>query len=204
MSDTSAPARPPSLLTRLYAKVLRHAGSPYAPLWLALLSFCEASFFPLPPETLLVPMVLAQRQKAWRYAAICTIASVAGGILGWVIGAMLLDYAAKPIVHFYHAEHTLAALQDKFRQWGVWIILFKGLTPIPYKFVTIASGMAHFAMGPFLLASAVTRGTRFFLVAGLLRRFGAPIEQFIETRLPLLMGIFAVLLLGGFLALRYL
>lgn len=198
------PATRPGLLNRLYARVLRHAGSPHAPLWLALLAFCEASFFPLPPETLLIPMTLSQRQKAWRYALICTIASVTGGILGWAIGAMLLDYAARPIVHFYHAEHTLTALQDKFRQWGVWIILFKGLTPIPYKFVTIASGMAHFALVPFIVASTVTRGVRFFLVAGLLRRFGAPIETFIETRLPLLMGIFAVLLLGGFLALRYL
>ncbi|MBS0966894.1 DedA family protein [Acetobacter okinawensis] len=192
------------MLDKLYARVLRHAASPHAPLWLAALAFAEASFFPLPPETLLVPMVLAHKDRAWRYAAICTVASVAGGLLGWLIGAMLLDTVAKPIVHFYHAEHTLAALQDKFRQWGVWIILFKGLTPIPYKFVTIASGMAHFAIFPFLCASFVTRGLRFVLVAGLLRRFGATVQDFLEHRLPLVTGVFAVLLLGGFLALRYL
>ncbi|KGB26473.1 putative membrane-associated alkaline phosphatase [Acetobacter tropicalis] len=203
MPDVTAPARP-SLLNRLYAAVLKHAASPYAPLWLAVLAFSEASFFPLPPETLLVPMVLAQRQQAWRYAAICTVASVAGGVLGWMIGAMLLDYLAMPIVRFYHAEQTLINLQEKFRQWGVWIVLFKGLTPIPYKFVTIASGMAHFALGPFMAASAITRGLRFFLVAALLRRFGPPIQAFIETRLPVVMGAFAILLVGGILALRYL
>lgn len=192
------------MLDKLYARVLRHAASPHAPLWLAALAFAEASFFPLPPETLLVPMVLAQKDKAWRYAAICTIASVAGGLLGWLIGALLLDTLAKPIVHFYHAEHTLLSLQEKFRQWGVWIILFKGLTPIPYKFVTIASGMAHFAILPFMCASLVTRGARFALVAGLLRRFGPTIQDFLETRLPLVTGVFALALLGGFLALRYL
>ncbi|MFT8541302.1 MULTISPECIES: YqaA family protein [Acetobacter] len=192
------------MLDKLYARVLRHAASPHAPLWLAALAFAEASFFPLPPETLLVPMVLAQKDKAWRYAAICTVASVAGGLLGWLIGALLLDTLAKPIVHFYHAEHTLLSLQEKFRQWGVWIILFKGLTPIPYKFVTIASGMAHFAILPFMCASLVTRGARFALVAGLLRRFGPSIQDFLETRLPLVTGVFALALLGGFLALRYL
>lgn len=192
------------MLNRLYARVLRHAASPNAPWWLVGLTFAEASFFPLPPETLLVPMVLSRRDKAWLYATLCTVASVTGGILGWVIGAFLLKHLALPIVHFYHAEHTLAALQEKFRQWGVWIILLKGLTPIPYKFVTIASGMAHFALLPFIAASLVTRGVRFFLVAGLLWKFGAPIEDFLERRLPLVMGVFAVLLVGGVLALRYL
>lgn len=192
------------MLNRLYARVLRHAASPNAPWWLVALTFAEASFFPLPPETLLVPMVLSRRDKAWLYATLCTVASVTGGILGWVIGAFLLEHLALPIVHFYHAEQTLNALQEKFRQWGVWIILFKGLTPIPYKFVTIASGMAHFALLPFIAASLVTRGVRFFLVAGLLWKFGAPIEEFLERRLPLVMGVFALLLVGGILALRYL
>lgn len=192
------------MLDRLYTRLLRHAASPNAPLWLVALTFAEASFFPLPPETLLVPMVLARRDKAWLYASLCTVASVAGGLLGWVIGAFLLEHLAMPIVHFYHAEQTLATLQEKFRRWGVWIILLKGLTPIPYKFVTIASGMAHFALLPFLAASLVTRGVRFFLVAGLLWKFGAPIQEFLEKRLPLVTGVFAVLLVGGLLALRYL
>ncbi|GBQ94297.1 alkaline phosphatase [Acetobacter nitrogenifigens DSM 23921 = NBRC 105050] len=192
------------MLDRLYARVRSHAAGPQAPFWLGALAFSEASFFPLPPETLLIPMVIANRSRAWLFAAIATVASVIGGLLGWYIGAVLLDHVAKPIVHFYHAEATLAALQEKFRQWGVWIILIKGLTPVPYKFVTIASGAAHFPIAPFVLASLVTRGVRFFLVAALLRRYGAPIEAFIEKRLPLVAGTFAVLLVGGALALRYL
>ncbi|MDG6094435.1 DedA family protein [Acetobacter sp. AN02] len=192
------------MLQRLYSRVLRLATSPQAPVWLGVLSFAEASVFPLPSETLLVPMTIARRDLAWRYALIATITSVAGGILGWMIGALLLDLVAKPVIHFYHAEATLVSLQEKFREWGVWIILFKGLTPIPYKFVTIASGAAHFALLPFIAASLVTRAARYFLVAGLLRKFGAPIETFLEKRLPLVTGIFAVLLIGGFVLLRFL
>ncbi|MFT8719207.1 YqaA family protein [Acetobacter sp.] len=191
------------MLDRLYARVRAHAAGPSAPFWLGALAFSEASFFPLPPEVLLIPMVLANRANAWRYAVIATLGSVAGGILGWYIGAVLLDLVAKPIVHFYHADATLLSLQEKFRQWGVWIVLIKGLTPVPYKFVTIASGAAHFALVPFVLASLVTRGVRFFLVAGLLKRFGAPIETFIEKRLPLVCGAFAVLLIAGIIALAY-
>lgn len=204
MNNAHQSASGPSWFKRLYNRVCQHASGRYAPTWLALLAFCEASFFPFPPETLLVPMVLARREKAWRYATICTLFSVLGGLLGWVIGAMLLDLIARPIVHFYHAEHTLETLQEKFRLWGVWIILFKGLTPIPFKLVTIASGMAHFALVPFIIACSITRGLRFFLVAGLLKRFGPSIENFIETRLPLAMGIAAALFLSGFLLLRYL
>lgn len=192
------------MLDRLYAHVRAHAAGPKAPFFLAALAFSEASFFPLPPETLLIPMVLANRAKAWRYAIIATLASVAGGVLGWYIGAFLLEVIARPIVHFYHADATLAALQQKFREWGVWIILIKGLTPVPYKFVTIASGAAHFALLPFIMASLATRAARFFLVAGLLRRFGAPIETFIEKRLPLVCGVFAVALISGIIALAYL
>lgn len=192
------------MLDRLYARVRAHAAGPRAPFWLALLCFAEASVFPLPPETLLIPMAIARREKALWFAAIATVSSVCGGLLGWYIGAVLLTHVAMPIVHFYHAEHTLTALQEKFRQWGVWIILIKGLTPVPYKFVTIASGAAHFALVPFMLASLVTRGLRFFLIAALLKRYGAPIEAFIEKRLPLVCGVFAVLLIGGVLALRYL
>ncbi|MFT9332101.1 MAG: DedA family protein, partial [Acetobacter persici] len=123
------------MLNRLYARVLRHAASPNAPWWLVALAFAEASFFPLPPETLLVPMVLSRRDKAWVYAALCTVGSVTGGILGWIIGAFLLEHLALPIVHFYHAEHKLAAFQEKFRQWGVWMILVKGRPPLADKFV---------------------------------------------------------------------
>lgn len=127
-----------------------------------------------------------------------------GGILGWVIGALLLQHIALPIVQFYHAEHTLELLQERFRQYGVAIILIKGLTPIPYKIVTIAAGAAHFALLPFILASVVTRGVRFFLVAGLLRFFGAPVQDFIERRLTLVMTGFLILIVAGILALKFL
>ncbi|MBS4075993.1 DedA family protein [Ameyamaea chiangmaiensis] len=191
------------MLDRLYARLIALAATPAAPVWLAVIAFAEASVFPVPPDALLIPMILARRQRAWRYAAICTAASVIGGILGWAIGAFLLKTVALPIAHAYHAEATIAALQARFRAYGVWIVLLKGLTPIPYKFVTIASGAAHFALGPFLLASIVTRGARFFLEAALLYRFGPPIRAFVERRLTLVALAFLGLLVLGFLALKY-
>ncbi|ARW17078.1 YqaA family protein [Komagataeibacter europaeus] len=191
------------MLDRLYARIIALAASRHAVIWLAVIAFAEASVFPLPPDIMLVPMVLACRARAFRLAAICTVASVCGAVLGWVIGSFLLEYLAMPIVRFYHAQNTLLALQERFREWGVWIILIKGLTPIPFKFVTIASGAAHLSLVPFLLACAVTRGARFFLLAALLRRFGAPIQAFIERRLPLVAGLFALALVGGIVALKY-
>ncbi|GBQ44803.1 SNARE associated golgi protein [Komagataeibacter europaeus] len=191
------------MLDRLYARIIALAASRHAVIWLAVIAFAEASVFPLPPDIMLVPMVLACRARAFRLAAICTVASVCGAVLGWVIGSFLLEYLAMPIVRFYHAQNTLLTLQERFREWGVWIILIKGLTPIPFKFVTIASGAAHLSLAPFLLACAVTRGARFFLLAALLRRFGAPIQAFIERRLPLVAGLFALALVGGIVALKY-
>ncbi|GAN85736.1 DedA family protein [Komagataeibacter intermedius] len=191
------------MLDRLYARIIALAASRHAIIWLAVIAFAEASVFPLPPDIMLVPMVLACRARAFRLAAICTAASVCGAILGWTIGSFLLEYIAMPIVRFYHAQNTLLVLQERFREWGVWIILIKGLTPIPFKFVTIASGAAHLPLAPFLLACAVTRGARFFLLAALLRRFGAPIQAFIERRLPLVAGLFALALIGGIVALKY-
>ncbi|WP_367160563.1 YqaA family protein [Kozakia baliensis] len=192
------------MLQRIYQRTLALSASPYAAWWLFAVAFAEASFFPLPVDLLLIPMVLARRDRAWSLAAICTLGSVIGGILGWVIGAFLLQYVALPIIHFYHAEQTLANLQARFVQYGVMIILVKGLTPIPYKIVTIAAGAAHFPIMPFILASAVTRGARFFLVAGLLRIFGAPIQDFIERRLTLVMTGFLILVVAGVAALKFL
>lgn len=184
----------------LYRRTLALAASPHASWWLFAVAFAEASFFPIPVDLMLIPMVLAARERAFRLAAICTIGSVSGAMLGWVIGAVLLQHVALPIVHFYHAEHSLAMLQDKFRHYGVAIILLKGLTPIPFKIVTIAAGAAHFAILPFLAASLVTRGARFFLVATLLWFYGAPIKDFIERRLTLVMAGFLFLIIAGILA----
>jgi membrane protein YqaA with SNARE-associated domain len=167
-------------------------------------SFSESSFFPIPPDAMLIPMVLADRRKAWFYALICTIASILGALLGYWIGRELYTKVGQPIIAFYHLDAAMQRFIDDFNAYGTWIILIKGLTPIPYKLVTIASGVAGFALTPFILASIVTRGFRFFLVAGLLYFFGEPIRDFIERRLTLVTTLFIVLVVGGFVALKYL
>jgi membrane protein YqaA with SNARE-associated domain len=192
------------MLRRLYDWVLALAGSPRAELWLAVVSFVESSFFPVPPDALLIPMVLARPERAWRLALICTAASVVGGALGYLIGYALFDQLARPILQLYHYEASFEAFQAKYAEWGLWIILIKGLTPIPYKIVTIASGAAKFNFLVFMLASVTTRGARFFLVAALLRRYGEPVREFIERRLTLVTTAAAAGVLGGFLVLKFL
>lgn len=192
------------MIRRLYHWVLALAASPAAPFWLFGVAFAEASFFPVPPDVLLVAMALANPRRAWRLAAIATAGSVLGGALGWVIGYALFNQIAAPILHTYGYGPAFHAFQARFAEWGVWIVLIKGLTPIPYKIVTIAAGAAAFNFPLFMLASLVTRGGRFFLVAALLRRFGAPMALFIEQRLMLLTTLLAIAIIGGFLALRYL
>ena len=191
------------MLHRLYDRIIALAASPRAPVWLAVIAFAEASFFPIPPDLMLIPMALARPQRAWHYAAICTLASVAGGALGWLIGAELYAHVALPLIRLYHYESAFAAFQQRFAQYGLWVILIKGLTPIPYKVISIAAGAARFDLTTFLLASLATRGLRFFLVAGLLRIFGDSLRHFIEKRLTLVTTAFAVLIVLGFLALRY-
>ncbi len=190
------------MLRRLYDRVLLLAASPRAPLWLALVSFAESSFFPVPPDALLVPMALARPDRAWRLAAICTISSVVGGMLGYLIGYALYAEVALPLVQFYHMQERMDAFVQGFNRWGVLIILVKGLTPIPYKIVTITSGLAGFSFPLFVAASVVTRGARFFLLAALLRRFGAPVRAFIEQRLMLVTSLTAAGIVGGVLLLR--
>ena len=192
------------MLHRLYHRVLALSASPRAPLWLAVISFAESSFFPIPPDALLVPMCLARPERAWRLALLCTAASVLGGMLGYVIGYALYEEIAAPLIRFYHYEDAAAAFIQRFREWGLWVILVKGLTPIPYKIVTIASGAAHFPFVTFVAASIVTRGARFFLVAALLRRFGEPVRDFIERRLTLVTTLGALGLVGGFVLLKVL
>jgi membrane protein YqaA with SNARE-associated domain len=191
------------MLRTLYDRVLVLAASPNAAWWLAVVSFTESSFFPIPPDVLLIPMILARPDKAWRLAAICTVASVLGGIFGWLIGYGLFAQLARPILDIYGYGEKFAAFQESYREWGLWIILIKGLTPIPYKIVTIASGAANFDFVTFVLASIVTRGGRFFLVAVLLHFFGAPVKEFVEKRLTLVTSLVAVGIIGGFVALRY-
>ncbi len=192
------------MLNRLYARTLAIAAGPNALAALLVVSFVESSFFPIPPDLLLIPMILARPRQAWRLAALCTLASVAGGMLGYAIGYFLFDAIGRPVLEFYHAMDRYEALKAGFAQWGVWIIIIKGMTPIPYKLITIASGVAHFDLVWFIGASIVSRSLRFFLVALLLWQFGDAARLFIERRLMLVTTLFAVALVGGFVALRYL
>jgi membrane protein YqaA with SNARE-associated domain len=203
IAATDAPVRP-GPIGRLYALVMRMAESPQAEKWLGLVSFAESSIFPIPPDAMLVPMILARPERAWRIALICTVASVIGGFFGYAIGYFLFQAVGQPIVDFYGYQEGFAKFQAEFQHYGLWIILIKGLTPIPYKIVTIASGVAHFDLLVFGLASAATRGARFFMVAALLKVFGPAIRTFIERYLTWVTTGFLVLLVGGFVALRYL
>ncbi len=191
------------MLRSLYDRVIALAASRSAPIWLAVVAFAESSFFPIPPDVLLVPMALARPERAYRFALICTIASVVGGMLGYLIGYGLYEAVALPLIHFYHLEAKADALVAQFQQYGLYVILVKGLTPIPYKLVTIASGMAHFDFALFVAASVVTRGVRFFLEAAALRYFGDSARVFIEKRLGLVTTAFLVTLVLGVLAVRY-
>ena len=182
---------------------MEKARHPKALWWLAAISFAESSFFPIPPDVMLVPMVLADRRRAWVIAGVCLVASVLGGMLGYYIGYALLETIGQWIVSLYHMENGVAQFQEWYDRWGLWVILIKGMTPIPYKIVTIASGIAHFSLPVFIVASIVTRGLRFYLVAGLLYWKGEPIRAFIERRLTLVTTLFVVCLVGGFIVIKY-
>jgi membrane protein YqaA with SNARE-associated domain len=192
------------MIQRAYDWTMRMATHRKAPQALFWVSFAESSFFPIPPDAMIIPMVLAQPQKAWRIATVATIASVIGGLFGYAIGYYLYETVGRWVVDFYGLQEGFNAFYQSFNEWGLWIILIKGLTPIPYKIVTIASGVAQFNIAVFVVASIVTRGARFFIVAGLLRIFGEPIREFIERRLTLVTTVFVILVVGGFIALRYL
>ena len=199
--DSTTVSEPPKSgwLRRLYDFVMRLAASPKAELWLALVSFAESSFFPAPPDLMLMPMCLARRDRALRYALVCTLASVLGGLLGYAIGY----YVGDGLLRLLGMAAKLEAFQALYAEVGVWVILIKGLTPIPYKLITIASGVAHFDLGVFVAASVATRAARFFAVAGLIKLFGAPVQAFVEKRLTLVTTGFAVLVVLGILALKF-
>ncbi|PKU22801.1 YqaA family protein [Telmatospirillum siberiense] len=191
------------MLKRVYDWMMGLASHRYALWWLMAVSFIESSVFPIPPDIMLIPMVLAARGKAWRYAALATVASVAGGWLGYGIGFFLFDAIGRPIIALYHLESGFATFQSWFAENGGWVILAKGWTPIPFKLITITAGFSHLDPLVFTVASIVSRAMRFFLVAGLLYYFGEPIRDFIERRLTLVTTAFVVALVGGFLVIRY-
>ncbi|WP_020694638.1 YqaA family protein [Reyranella massiliensis] len=191
------------MIRSLYDWVIRLARHRHAIPAMGAVSFMESSFFPIPPDVMLVPMILANREKAFQIALVCTICSVLGGLLGYTIGYYFFETIGEWVVRTYGLQSGLAAFRAGFDEYGTWIILIKGLTPIPYKLVTIASGAAHFDLFTFVWASILTRGARFFLVAALLWKFGEPIRTFIEKRLTLLTWLFLIALIGGFVAFRY-
>lgn len=191
-------------LRALYHWTLRQAASPYA-LWiLALIAFIESSIFPIPPDILLIPMILAMRQRAWLLAGICTVASVVGGTAGYGIGALLYESIGQSILAFYGKQEAFDTFQGLYNEWGAWIVMMGGLTPFPYKVITIASGVTGLNLATFTLFSILARGMRFFLIAWLLWRFGEPIKAFIEKYLGLLTILFFLLLIAGFMVLKVL
>lgn len=181
------------MLRKMYDWCIAAADKPYA-LWLmGAVSFAESSFFPIPPDVMLIPMSLARPQKAWLYALVCTITSVAGGVVGYAIGALLYDSVGQWVIHLYGYGDKVEAFRAGYAEYGAWIILLKGLTPIPYKLVTITSGFANYDLLAFVLLSVIARGGRFFIVAILLNRYGTWIRQVIEKRL----GLWVAILVGG-------
>ncbi len=170
------------IFSGLYNKALLWARHPHAPRYLAALSFSESSFFPIPPDVMLAPMVLARPQRAWHFATLTTVTSVLGGIAGYLIGAFLFEELGRPLIDFYDAHDAFARIKAWFGEYGIWIVFLAGFTPIPYKVFTIASGVLALPMVPFTLASLVGRGGRFFLVAGLLLWGGERFERFLKTR----------------------
>jgi membrane protein YqaA with SNARE-associated domain len=188
-----------AMLRRIYDWCIDAAHKPYA-LWiLAVVAFAESSFFPVPPDVMLIPMSLARPQRAWLYALVCTASSVVGGILGYTIGALLYDSIGHWLIQFYGLGGKVEAFRAGYAEYGAWIILLKGLTPIPYKLVTITSGFANYNIWMFIGLSVIARGGRFFMVAILLNRYGEWIRVRIEKRLGLWVALGAAALVLGFI-----
>lgn len=192
------------MLKSLYDWCLAMASHRHA-LWvLAFVAFIESSVFPIPPDALMIPMIIARPSRAFLIAAIATVASVAGGLLGYWIGAGAFELVGRPVLEFYGKDAYFAEFSARYAEWGAWAVLIAGVTPFPYKVITILSGATALSLPVFIVASIVARALRFFIVAALLWKFGAPIRDFIERRLGLVFIVFVVLLIGGFYAVRYL
>ena len=192
------------MMRKLYDWMMRTAASDKAPEALGIVSFIESSVFPIPPDVMLIPMILARREKAFWYATVATVSSVLGGLVGYAIGYYLYDSVGAPILKFYGREGALDGFIKFVHDYGVPAVIIKGMTPIPFKVVTIAAGVAKMNILAFAGASIIARAMRFYLVAGLLYFFGEPIRAFIEKRLTLVTTVFVALLVGGFVAVKYL
>ena len=192
------------MLRGLYDRTMRLAEGPRAMWALAVVAFVESSVFPIPPDALMIPMVIARPRRAWAIAAVATAASVAGGMAGYAIGAFAFETLGQPILQALGKADAMAAFNDRFNGVGFWAVLTAGVTPFPYKVITIMSGWTGMPLLTFVVTSIIARALRFFVVAGLLRAFGPPIREFIERRLALAFTAFVVLLAGGFVAVGYL
>lgn len=192
------------MLRPLYNRTMALADHPKALWWLAAVSFIESSVFPIPPDVLMIPMILARPSRAWLIALVALVASVLGGVLGYMIGAFFYESLGQPILEAMGKAHAMEEFNVKFNDFGFWAVLVAGITPFPYKVITIMSGWTGMPLGTFIATSVLARALRFFIVAGLLRTFGTPVRSFIEQRLGLVFTAFVAVLFGGFLLVRFL
>ena len=192
------------MLKRLYAWTIRMAEHPNALSVLALVAFVESSFFPIPPDVIMIPMILAQPRRAWLIAGVALAASVLGGLLGYAIGALAFETIGEPILASLGKADSMAEFSTRFNDMGFWAVLTAGVTPFPYKVITIMSGWTGMPLATFIMTSILARALRFFVVAALLHTFGAPIRDFIERRLGLMFTLFVVILVAGFAAVKFL
>ncbi len=202
MTEELAPRR--SVIRRLYDWCIGAAEKPYAVWLMGAVSFAESSFFPVPPDVMLVPMALARPDRAYRLAAWCTVTSVAGGIAGYAVGALLYDSIGAWLISLYGYADKVEGFRAAYAEWGAWIILLKGLTPIPYKIVTITSGFAGYNLGLFILFSIIARAGRFYVIAFLLHRYGPQAREIIERRLGLWVTLSAAVVVIGLVLAVYL
>ncbi len=192
------------MIRQLYDWTISMADHPRA-LWvLAVVAFVESSVFPIPPDVLMIPMIIARPSRAWLIALVALVASVLGGMLGYAIGAFAFESVGRPVLEALGKTDAVEAFNTRFNDFGFWAVLTAGVTPFPYKVITIMSGWTGMPLGTFVATSILARGLRFFIVAGLLWKFGAPIRGFIEKRLGLMFTLFVALLIGGFMAVRWL
>jgi membrane protein YqaA with SNARE-associated domain len=192
------------MLRNLYNWMLSMVEHPQALWFLAFVSFIESSVFPIPPDVLMIPMILARPNRAWLIATVALVASVLGGILGYAIGAFAFESVGRPVLESLGKADAMEAFNSRFNDFGFWAVLTAGVTPFPYKVITIMSGWTGLPLVTFILTSILARGLRFYLVALLLWKYGAPIRDFIERRLGLMFTLFILLLFGGFFAVKYL
>ncbi len=193
-----------NIIRRLYDWVLHWAETPYGMWALFLIAFAESSFFPIPPDVLLIALAISIPTRAFHFAMVATIGSLIGGIAGYGIGMFGYDSIGRPIVEFYHGQEIMQAIKERYDEYGFWGVLVAAITPLPYKIFTISSGMFSFDFFQFMIASIIGRSVRFFAVAGLIWKFGKPIKGFIDKYFNLLATLFIILLIGGFIIIKYL